>query len=150
VVFRRHGEPVLSALRGSTSCAAAMRAPTHAVVPELRRWWSSGAEFMDDDFGIADKADAIFCRNVIIYFDRPRRSAFSESWRTIWCRADTCCRSLRDAARYGFPLAPWRRALQRTDAEADRIVLEVYVQPGESHLVSEPAFLRTVLGSCVG
>ncbi len=35
-------------------------------------------------------------------------------------------------------------------AETDRIVLEVYVQPGESHLVSEPAFLRTVLGSCVG
>ena len=27
---------------------------------------------------------------------------------------------------------------------------EIYVQPGESHLVSEPAVLRTVLGSCVG
>jgi chemotaxis protein CheD len=27
---------------------------------------------------------------------------------------------------------------------------EVYVQPGESHLVYEPAILRTVLGSCVG
>lgn len=27
---------------------------------------------------------------------------------------------------------------------------EVYVQPGESHLVHEPAILRTVLGSCVG
>lgn len=32
----------------------------------------------------------------------------------------------------------------------DGLVLEVYVQPGESHLVSEPAILRTVLGSCVG
>ena len=29
-------------------------------------------------------------------------------------------------------------------------VREIYVQPGESHLVSEPAVLRTVLGSCVG
>jgi chemotaxis protein CheD len=29
-------------------------------------------------------------------------------------------------------------------------MLEVYVQPGESHLASEPAILRTVLGSCVG
>ena len=27
---------------------------------------------------------------------------------------------------------------------------ELYVQPGESHLVTEPAILRTVLGSCVG
>ncbi len=27
---------------------------------------------------------------------------------------------------------------------------EVYVQPGESHLVREPTILRTLLGSCVG
>lgn len=27
---------------------------------------------------------------------------------------------------------------------------ELYVQPGESHLVTEPSVLRTVLGSCVG
>ena len=34
--------------------------------------------------------------------------------------------------------------------ESDRTLPEVYVQPGESHLVSQPAILRTVLGSCVG
>jgi len=27
---------------------------------------------------------------------------------------------------------------------------EIYVQPGESHLVEHPAVMRTVLGSCVG
>jgi chemotaxis protein CheD len=35
-------------------------------------------------------------------------------------------------------------------AEAERQYLDVYVQPGESHLVRGPAVLRTVLGSCVG
>lgn len=34
--------------------------------------------------------------------------------------------------------------------ELDAPIREIYVQPGESHLVSEPAVLRTVLGSCVG
>lgn len=29
-------------------------------------------------------------------------------------------------------------------------VREIYVQPGESHLIKEPMILRTVLGSCVG
>jgi chemotaxis protein methyltransferase CheR len=42
------------------------------VTPELRnkvqfRWLN----FMDDNFGLQDKFDIIFCRNVIIYFDRP-------------------------------------------------------------------------------
>jgi chemotaxis protein methyltransferase CheR len=41
------------------------------VVPELRklvefRWLN----FMDEDYGVEEKADGIFCRNVIIYFDR--------------------------------------------------------------------------------
>jgi chemotaxis protein CheD len=34
--------------------------------------------------------------------------------------------------------------------EPDTAPREVYVQPGESHLVREPAILRTILGSCVG
>lgn len=35
-------------------------------------------------------------------------------------------------------------------AERDGLPSEVYVQPGESCLVAQPAVLRTVLGSCVG
>jgi chemotaxis protein CheD len=32
----------------------------------------------------------------------------------------------------------------------EEAVEQVYVQPGESHLLQKPALIRTVLGSCVG
>jgi chemotaxis protein methyltransferase CheR len=42
------------------------------IVPELRRLIDfRRLNFMDADYGIAERADGIFCRNVIIYFDRP-------------------------------------------------------------------------------
>ncbi len=34
--------------------------------------------------------------------------------------------------------------------EAEAGLPEIYLQPGESHLVREPTILRTLLGSCVG
>jgi chemotaxis protein CheD len=34
--------------------------------------------------------------------------------------------------------------------ESATAVREVYVKPGESHLVQEPAIFKTLLGSCVG
>lgn len=41
------------------------------VVPELRRKVEfRHLNFMASDYGITEKVDAIFCRNVIIYFDR--------------------------------------------------------------------------------
>lgn len=42
------------------------------IVPELRRLVEfRRLNFMDADYGIGVRVDAIFCRNVIIYFDRP-------------------------------------------------------------------------------
>jgi chemotaxis protein methyltransferase CheR len=42
------------------------------IVPELRaKVRFRRLNFMDADFGIADRFDIIFCRNVVIYFDRP-------------------------------------------------------------------------------
>jgi chemotaxis protein methyltransferase CheR len=44
------------------------------VVPELRHLVDfRRLNFMDDDYGVSKKMDAIFCRNVIIYFDRPTK-----------------------------------------------------------------------------
>jgi chemotaxis protein methyltransferase CheR len=41
------------------------------VVPELRRVVEfRRLNFMDSDYGLAQKADVIFCRNALIYFDR--------------------------------------------------------------------------------
>jgi chemotaxis protein methyltransferase CheR len=34
--------------------------------------------FMDADFGLADSPEVIFCRNVIIYFDKPTQRRLFE------------------------------------------------------------------------
>ncbi|MBC8017876.1 MAG: protein-glutamate O-methyltransferase [Verrucomicrobia bacterium] len=42
------------------------------ISPQLRSLVSfRRVNFMDDNFGIAEKMDIIFCRNVVIYFDKP-------------------------------------------------------------------------------
>lgn len=42
------------------------------VTPELRRLVEfRRLNFLDGDYAISQKVDAIFCRNVLIYFDRP-------------------------------------------------------------------------------
>ena len=44
----------------------------YRVVPELRALMDfRRLNFMDADFGISQPPEIIFCRNVIIYFDRP-------------------------------------------------------------------------------
>ncbi len=46
------------------------------VIPELRQLVAfRRLNFMDSDYGLAEKADAVFCRNVIIYFDRPTQES---------------------------------------------------------------------------
>ena len=46
------------------------------VVPELRAHVKfRRLNFMEDDFGMREKMDVVFCRNVLIYFDRPTQEA---------------------------------------------------------------------------
>ncbi len=45
------------------------------IVPELRaKIRFRRLNFLDDDFGLREPMDIIFCRNVIIYFDRPTQA----------------------------------------------------------------------------
>jgi chemotaxis protein methyltransferase CheR len=50
--------------------------PRVRVAPELRRAIEfRHLNFMDSEYRVAEKVDAIFCRNVIIYFERPTQEA---------------------------------------------------------------------------
>ncbi len=49
------------------------------IVPELRRLVNFGRlNFMDENYGIRDTMQIIFCRNVIIYFDKPTQKKMLE------------------------------------------------------------------------
>lgn len=70
-------EPVPPAMRRKYLLRSRERdADRVRIVPELRRLIEfRRLNFMDTDYGVAERADAIFCRNVIIYFDRPTQEA---------------------------------------------------------------------------
>jgi chemotaxis protein methyltransferase CheR len=49
---------------------------TYRAVPELRQKMSfSRVNFMDESYPLAEKFDVVFCRNVLIYFDREVQEA---------------------------------------------------------------------------
>ncbi|MBU0485281.1 MAG: protein-glutamate O-methyltransferase [Proteobacteria bacterium] len=58
------------------------RKGVHRVVPELRHKVSfSRLNFMDRHFGLKEKMDIIFCRNVIIYFDKKTQIELFQKFR---------------------------------------------------------------------
>ena len=69
-------EPLPEAMRRKYVLRSRDRASERVrVAPELRKLVEfRRLNFMDDDYGLEQKADAIFCRNVIIYFDRPTQA----------------------------------------------------------------------------
>ena len=106
-----------------------------------------------EDFGMSEIADAIFCRNVIIYFDPPTQERLLQKLcRQLVPTGDTCS--------WGTPkpctgwTCHWSRSLPRcigrSMIETAAELPEVYLQPGEVYLARSPTILKTVLGSCVG
>jgi len=60
------------------------------VVPELRQHVAfRRLNFMDADFGLSQKVDAFFCRNVIIYFDRPTQERIMQNSPISFSPVDT-------------------------------------------------------------
>ena len=51
------------------------------ICPQLRSLITfRRINFMDEDLGVADKMDAIFCRNVVIYFDRDTQQSLMQKF----------------------------------------------------------------------
>jgi chemotaxis protein methyltransferase CheR len=107
------------------------------VAPELRRLVEfRRLNFMDDDYGVPEKADAIFCRNVIIYFDRPTQERIL--FKLSHCLAPAAylfvghAETLHDMA---LPLVPVAPALyRRIDAPGQDLNIEFDTLTGKVRL----------------
>ena len=88
------------------------------VVPEVRSLIEfRRVNFMDADFGLAESPEIIFCRNVIIYFDRPTQ-----------CRL--LGRLTRQLAPGGYFFAGHSESLQGMDLPLRPVAPSVYRKPG--------------------
>ena len=88
------------------------------VVPELRESIEfRRVNFMDADFGLPEAPDVIFCRNVIIYFDRPTQIRLLQ-------------RLTRVLAPGGYFFAGHSESLQGMDLPLSPAGTAVYRKPG--------------------
>ena len=75
-----YSEAVLEPVPSAMKCRYLLRSKDRSsglarIVPELRaKIKLRRLNFLEDDFGLREPLDVIFCRNVIIYFDRPTQT----------------------------------------------------------------------------
>lgn len=147
-------EPIPSLLRRKYLLRSKERDKTVVrIAPELRAVVKfRRLNFMDRNFGLRESMDIIFCRNVIIYFDRPTQEAV----------LDRICNYLNPGG-YLFtghsetlngmnlPLTPVAHTVyQQTDLLGQNPELPMlYLKPGELHVTDKPMIVRTLLGSCL-
>lgn len=107
---------------------------------------------MDKNFGLREPMDIIFCRNVIIYFDRPTQEAV----------LDRICSYLSPGG-YLFtghsetlngmtlPLIPVSHTVYQQADVTNRTpeLAVIYLKPAELCITDKPSIVRTVLGSCL-
>ncbi len=124
------------------------------VVPELRsRIRFRRLNFMDRNFGLREQMDIVFCRNVIIYFDRPTQEGV----------LNRICSYLKPGG-YLFtghsetlngmklPLSPVSHTVYRhidASRQGHKELPIVYLKPAEICITDTPSVVRTVLGSCL-
>lgn len=123
------------------------------VIPEIRACVRfRRLNFMDKNFGLREPMDIVFCRNVIIYFDRTTQEGVLQR----------ICRYLNPGG-YLFtghsetlngmdlPLIPVSHTVYQhtviTDHGTELPV--IYLKPAELCVLDRPAVVRTVLGSCL-
>jgi len=87
------------------------------VIPDLRRMVTFGRlNFMDEEFGLQDLMDVIFCRNVIIYFDKKTQEQLIKKF----------CRHLRPG---GFLFLGHSESLHGYDLPLVQVAPTVYQKP---------------------
>ena len=111
-------------------------------------------EFHGCEFGLPEKADVIFCRNVIIYFDRPTQEQLLQKLTRQLVAGRIHVRGpRRDSARYGSAAGAGGPGAVQEESMAE---IETELAGGLSAAGRDriwrasPAILRTLLGSCVG
>lgn len=123
------------------------------VAPELRSHIRfRRVNIVEKDFGFREQMDIIFCRNVIIYFDRSTQEGVLER----------ICQHLSPGG-YLFtghsetlngmhlPLIPAAHTVYQKDrpTSAETELPVVYLKPAEMLVREKPGIIRTILGSCI-
>jgi chemotaxis protein methyltransferase CheR len=122
------------------------------IIPELRAFIRfRRLNFMDANFGLRELMDIVFCRNVIIYFDRPTQEAvltricsYLQSGGYLFTGHSETLNGMN------LPLSPVSHTVykQMDKPTQNRKELPiVYLKPAELCVTDQPSVVRTVLGS---